>query len=311
VTAWEDAQSITSLTWSRAVAASQLTSSTSGRYAQIFDSFCRYAAATGTSAPSSVTPELCRRFIWAPRRGGRATAAATARLRVTVLVSGFNALLLNGVVASNPAAMERVVHAPAAYVPHPLTPPELSRLLVAGRTTPSDSLRPATLVLALSGATHFEIASAVVADFEIDELRLHLGSKRSRRELTLQPRMAALLQSRVHDLRRIWRQRDTPWVPDQAPIALNRPAGEYLHNSLAPTVGGNLTRALRHAGVTRPEVRPKSLREYAANAAYAEARSMEIVAARLGLTSLDATSRLIDRDWQERWGEVIRRAAET
>lgn len=303
---WNDTRNITSLTWSRAVAESRLSPGTAGRYQQIFDSFCRYAQAMGIAAPSQVTPELCRRFIWAPLRGGSATAAATARLRVTVLVSAFQTLLLEGSVQSNPAAAERVAHTPARFVPRPLTPPEVSRLLVAGRTSPSDSLRPATLVLALSGATQSEIASVVVTDFWAEEFCLVLGTDRSRRTWSLQPPRAAILQSRVLHLRQLWRRRSTPWAADEVPIALNRPVAEYGYNSLAPTVGGNLTRALRHAGIIRPGVRPKSLREYAANAAYAETRSIEIVAARLGMASLDGTSRLIDRDWQERWGDKIR-----
>jgi len=53
-------------------------------------------------------------------------------------------------------------------------------------------------------------------------------------------------------------------------------------------------------------VRPRSVREYAANALYAELGSVEQVAHRLGVDSLDATARLIDRPWQARWGKHIR-----
>ncbi len=54
-------------------------------------------------------------------------------------------------------------------------------------------------------------------------------------------------------------------------------------------------------------VQPKSVREYAANAVYATTQRIEAVAEHLGLTSYDTAARLIDRAWQERWGETLRR----
>ena len=45
----------------------------------------------------------------------------------------------------------------------------------------------------------------------------------------------------------------------------------------------NLGRALRHAGIHRAGVQPKSVREYAANAVYATTQRIEAVAEQLGI----------------------------
>jgi len=71
-------------------------------------------------------------------------------------------------------------------------------------------------------------------------------------------------------------------------------------------VSDNLGRALRYAGISRSGVRPKSVREYAANTVYAKTQRIEAVAEQLGLSSYDTAARLIDRSWQEMWGQTIR-----
>ena len=110
------------------------------------------------------------------------------------------------------------------------------------------------------------------------------------------------------DHERLWRRGGVDWELGDLPLALNRSASTYPINSVAPTVSGNLSRALRQAGIVRPGVRPRSVREYAANALYAELRSIEPLAESLGLDSLDAAARLIDRPWQARWGNHVRAA---
>lgn len=86
---------------------------------------------------------------------------------------------------------------------------------------------------------------------------------------------------------------------------MSRPAVSYPVNAVAPTVNQNLARALRHAGIHRPGVRPKSVREYAANDVYARTQRIEAVAEQLGLASFDTAAGLIDRAWQQRWGGVV------
>lgn len=91
---------------------------------------------------------------------------------------------------------------------------------------------------------------------------------------------------------------------------MHRPVLEYPASSVAPTVSMNLSRALQRAGVTRAGVRPRSVREFAANRTYALTGRVEDVADLLGLASLDTTAGFLDHSWQDRWGPTVRSEAE-
>jgi hypothetical protein len=80
---------------------------------------------------------------------------------------------------------------------------------------------------------------------------------------------------------------------------------QYPPQSVAPTVSINLSRAMRRARVLRMGLRPRSVREYAANRVYAQTRRVEAVAQLLGARSLDSAYRFIDPVWQAQWGEAI------
>lgn len=160
--------------------------------------------------------------------------------------------------------------------------------------------------MALLGAAHAEIAAVVVADLDDGAARLRLGQGATSRTVPVQPHLRAVLVRRAAAQRETWRRRRQPWDSAIAPLALGRPAGSYPLNSVAPTVSQNLARALRQAGINRSGLRPKSLREYAANAVYARTQRIEAVAQQLGLSSYDSAARLIDRGWQQRWGDAVR-----
>jgi hypothetical protein len=84
-----------------------------------------------------------------------------------------------------------------------------------------------------------------------------------------------------------------------------RPVAEYPAASIAPTVSMNVIRALARAGIRRPGVRPRSLREYAANSTYALTGRVEDVARVLGLPSFDAAMRYVDASWQAEWAPLL------
>jgi integrase len=221
-------------------------------------------------------------------------------VRLAALRSAFDALIAAEAAVENRAANVQVGRSPSDVVPHPLTPIEVERLRVAGRLNPRDTLRPACAALALTGATHMEIASTVVADFDSAGGRVCLGrTTMSERVVNLDTATSMALAARIRFVR--WAAA-AAWDPDSAPLAMHRPVGAYQADSVAPTVSMNLSRALRRAGIARPGVRPRSCREYAANAVYARTGRVEDVAAQLGIVSLDSAFRLIDPDWQRRWG---------
>jgi integrase len=291
------------------LAAGLLTSGSAARYQQVFDLFCRFAVANGSCSLSSVSSSLCARFVEAPLRGGRVPCTSTSRLRLSVLRSALNVPADAGVVERNPTGWRSVSHVHRLYVPCPLTPLEAARLLLAGALHPVDTLRPAMSALAICGATHGEIAAAVVADLDVERSLVRLVAGRRERWVSMPPTVVAALTRRVAAQRRIWRRMCLPWDPARVPLALGRPVASYPVNSVAPTVSAALTSALRTAGVTRPGVRPKSIREYAANAVYARSQRVESVAEQLGLNSLDTAARLLDPVWLQRWGAAVREGA--
>ena len=67
------------------------------------------------------------------------------------------------------------------------------------------------------------------------------------------------------------------------------------------TTNQMLVRALTKAGLGPNDgVRPSSIHEYVANRVYAETGSIEAVAVRCGLRSLDAAARLVTTNWRAR-----------
>jgi hypothetical protein len=63
---------------------------------------------------------------------------------------------------------------------------------------------------------------------------------------------------------------------------------------------------MNSAGLTRPGLRPASVREYAANRRYALSERVEDVATFLGLESLDVARGFIDPAWQHLYGKEVR-----
>ncbi|MEJ7690228.1 MAG: hypothetical protein WKF76_07230 [Nocardioidaceae bacterium] len=183
-----------------------------------------------------------------------------------------------------------------------MTPQEAHRLLVAGRLFATDTLRPAGVALALGGATHAEVAGTAIADFDADGRCVSLATGTpAQRTVDLEALAVSALAARADAQRRTWRRRRLSWAPESVPLAMHRPVSAYRADSIAPTVSMNLSRAMKCAGITRAGVRPKSCREYAANAVYAMTGRVEDVARSLGIGSLDAAYRLLDWEWQRRW----------
>ncbi len=238
---WDHALVEAGESWDADVRAGAIHTTTRARYQQILGSFSRYARALGVASPDAVTTDQCKRFLFAPLRGSRATSTATARLRLTVLRSAFDAWAFGGRIGSNPAAGLRVSHDAASFAPRPLTPPEATQLLLGGRTSPSDTLRPATVALALCGGTHGEIAGATIADLALEEGWIQLGAAAQRR-CALPGGAAGALEVRVADCQRLWRRGSVDGEFSDLPLALNRSVNTYPINSVAPTVSGNLAR---------------------------------------------------------------------
>lgn len=301
---WQPSMGLVESRCSMRAQAGEIRAGTAERYAQIFNGFWRYAVASDVFAPRDVTAELCERFLAAPT-GGRYPLASTRAVRLAALRDAFDGFVETGLAVENPTANLRVSRGTALAKPCPLTPEEAVRLRLAGKLSSNDTLRPAAVALAIAGASHPEIANAVVADINLAAALVRLGSGPREREISVDDKALTALSARIAAQRRHWRHSRKPWDPMQVPLAMHRAGESYRAASVAPTVSMNLRRALDCAGVRRPGVRPQSLREYAANAVYAKTGRVEDVAAHLGIASLDSAQRLVDWEWQRRWVQVV------
>jgi integrase len=283
--------------WALRMITSEMTPGTAARYGRVFASFQRFVAARGCSALIAVDQQTCRAFVTAPR-GGRPPAPSTSRFRLTVVRNAFVALLLSGVTEIDPTAGLTVAQPAQIREPVPLTPAEAARLRSAGRISPRDHVRPTAVELALAGGSHVEIAATVVADVDLAGARVHIGSRIS----PLDQFATTTLAARIASCRLKARRGRCPWDPGVTSMALARQLDAYPDTSIAPSISSSLRRAMVSAGLTRPGLRPASVREYAANRRYALTGRVEDVAAFLGLGSLDVARGYIDLGWQDRYG---------
>jgi len=282
-----------------------MTAGTAARYERVFASFIRYASAMNVLSVGVINEQLCQRFVYAPLPERGLPSTATSRFRLTVVRAAFNHLQALDPKFSNPTAAIRVKHVSLRLISRPLTPPEVLRLRAAARLRPKDTIRPAAVELGLAGLTHAEIAACVVDDYSSVRSGIAVGGL-ARRWVPLTTEGSAALARRVDAIRLQCRRRGQRPDGASAPIALHQPIASYAHTSIAPSVSSSLARALESAGL-RGGVRPRSLREYAANVSYAQTGGVEAVAIGLGIASLDVARSLIDPDWQRAWGSVVRR----
>lgn len=288
--------------------AGELARATVDRYDKLFAEFCTYAAVREVT-PQQVSPTVCRSYLYAYGSPGHPPNVSSARLRLAALRCTFRSLRAAGVLDGDPTEGLTVPRHNQPLGVWPLTPTEVRQLLSSPRLTTTDTLRPAVVAAALTGASHAEVAAIVLADFDSADgsLLLAQGKPRERR-VPLDGVLLTSMRARAAVLRRSSSRAGSSFNPGELPLAMHRPVNQYQPGSIAPTVSMNLSRALARAGIHRVGVRPRSLREYAANRVYAQTGRVEDVARTLGLASLDAAFRLVDTQWQQRWGEVIRTA---
>lgn len=160
----------------------------------------------------------------------------------------------------------------------------------------------------LAGATQTEAAHIVDADYDpvLRTLRLAGRASRRRRAVAVGPEGARAFDRRVALLREASRRHRAGADSPRQPLNLRRPLDDYAPAAVAPAIGNTISRALHSAGIDRPHVTAKSLRDYAANRMFALTGRVENVAQVLGLASLDRAHRLVDIEWQSAWGDLAR-----
>lgn len=304
--------------WARRHEEGLLSATTVQHYGRHLDTFARYLDAV-VGAPSTLdalTPALITRWVNAPisaaspgsrARSGQAASSATRRGRQGALRQAITVWADRGWVTLD-LIPTGVIHKDPPRGACPLTPAEARRLRIAGQQSPADTLLPALVAMALAGISSTEIARLTLGDYDpaTAVLRLRGRGQRVPRSTDLDGHGARVLGAHIRSLTKLAAKRKLVLDPETTPLAL--PTAPRTHRAqVDPTaVGQHMYRALHCAGIKRDGVTPGSMQEYAANVCYARTNRIEDVATLLGLVSLDAAMRLIDREWQSTHATTVR-----
>ena len=302
--------------WAGRRRAGRLAPRTETLYLRHLGTFLRYTAAHGVEDLEDLTPALVSGWVNAPvsavspgsrARSGQPSADATRRGRQSVLRQVVGLWADRGWVGPDLVPTD-VISKTAAQSPCPLTPAEAARLRLAGAQSAADTLLPALVAIALTGAANTEIARVVIDDYDPDAAQLQLPGRGSDKPRTvrLDAHATRVLSAHVGALAKRAARLKIDLDPATTPLALPTAPRTRRTKVEHTTVGQQLHRALKVAGIRRAGVTPGSMQDYAANRCYALTNRVEDVADLLGLVSLDSAHRLIDRDWQATWGGGIR-----
>lgn len=181
----------------------------------------------------------------------------------------------------------------------PLTDDEMQRCQDAWFRTTAETRLPCALALAMSGAMPSEAAAMSVEDVWPEHRRAlaHGGaSVAPPRWLELGDWAAEQAARRVDHLARTPRRQFEPADRPRGLVYASRLAAE--DRTRKQRTSDAVLTVLRLVGLDDPEIRPTSVTEWFAAKVYEQTGSVEHVAARLGLVSLDTAANIVGLDWR-------------
>ena len=236
-----------------------------------------------------VSPALARQFVEA-HTGERAPSLSTAHLRRWVLQVLFRTARSCGVRCIDPT-YDLILTPKTGTRARPLLDDEVVVCRSHSERDLLETRLPAAWALAEATARTSEIGHVRVSDVDLSagvvQLRGH-GRYRPRQATPTEWGLAALAR-RIDVL--------TDHGLDD-PLLVYGGSGSPVSRQAASCM--TITRVLELAGLGGvPEVRPLSVAAWAGRRMALDGVSMDEIARRLGMRSLDATSRLIQLDWRE------------
>lgn len=254
----------------------------------------------GISAVREVTPNHVFEWMRVPKADGTPVSTNTRYGRRSAARAFFLTCICLGIFDVNPAESIAETERQSRYV-HPLTDEQVKQLCRNAPFTLTETKTPAALALMLLGAGSRETAFVRVCDVDLvnDRVWVHDGGERftprwlpidhdwARRALTARVKALAeavvepdaLAVATVAYERGRKRSADSP---DNRQAAISRTLTELMHKARVYRAGEN---------------RVESIREWAAARAFAQTSSVEAVAQRLGMASLDAAAHILGYDW--------------
>lgn len=298
-----DAAALVTKDWQRQQAAGQMTELTAEKMTAAVERLTAYGTAVGAVTLADLDDDAINGWIFSnlplkTRRGrekqaGQPPGEGTLHYRRGLMrqfSQTLRALGLDdrhlGVDVDLPRRTDRI--------PVPLTEAEAVRCRDDSQYTSRQTLLPVVTALALTGESTAEVAMARICDVRLDDRLIwaHGGNRRTyERWLPLDEWMVPIIQARIDHLRRA--------RTDQGDLASLTYNGDLdtPYDRKQSAICNSLRRVLYLADVTRPGVRPTSFSEYVAVSTMAATGRVEIVAARLGLASLDRAAFQVGYDW--------------
>lgn len=274
-----------------------MTAQSQARMLEIGDRFVRRLEADGLCDWAQVSAKTCAAFVGARTRRGDPPSPGTMHLRRSTVRAVFRCLRSQGLVVGDPTLDLHLPPRSPAPV-RPLTDDEvvLGRASTRMGTTGSRTLlRAVAWALGEATAGSSEIAAVRLSD--LDDLarprRVRLGASRryDAREGELSPWGSAVVARHAIALRAAGASPDALLAYGGAGAG-----GAYLAQASVCT---GIARVLDLAGLREdPAVKPGSLRGWAGARLHRDGLPLEVVAARLGCRSLDATAAEIGLVWR-------------
>lgn len=283
--------------WERQVIDGDIAGDTVAYYRGGVSDLAGFATHHAVIAVGEMTPNFLLAWCRSPVRGGVGPSINTMYWRRSIAKAFFETCGLLGITDANPARLVVLPARPGRLV-SACSDEQVALLKNAARVRINETRTPAMLALQMSGVTPTEQASLTVNDVDLPQRRVwvHDGGYRSTERWVplFDVWCAQAVSAHVAALRESFG--DT--CGDES--FLRRPKDRERTSVIQPgAVSMALTSLLRRAGVYQPGmIRVESIREWVALKVWEQTDSVEAVAVRLGMSSLDAAAHIIGYDWR-------------
>jgi integrase len=267
-----------------------LTPQSSRRLADIIQRFGSFVSrALRISSLDEVRAEHARAFVKAPGVTG-APAVATMHLRRSALRLLFRSARALQLCNHDPT-LDLTLPSKYGRRSRPLKDGEIALCRSQAAQTLHETRQPAAWAVAEATATTSELSHVNLSDLDLRNERIWLygGATTHPRWGSVSPWGLEQLERRVRILRRLG-DSETPLVYE----------GKGSAESRTASCCTAITETLRRAGLTRdPAIGPASVRGWAGAKILADTGSIQEVAHRLGVRSLDRAARLVGHNWDD------------
>lgn len=265
-----------------------IAASTQARLGTLLERFVFRLAATGVTSVLDASPEDCDAFLWAPTRRNAPPSVHTVHLRRTALRGLYRALR-----ELDPSVVDptRDLDLPekVSLRARALTDGEITLVRTAALGRHRQPMRAAaTIALAEATATTGEIPQVRWGDVDLAAgTALLPGADPAR------PRAGRLTEWGVHVLGRS----SSDMAPPPGDLVIPRRSGPPESHAAQAATANRITKLLAAAGLVGADVRPNSIRLWAATSTLTAA-GIEAAARALGIDSLDAAAGALAYRWQ-------------